>query len=84
MKENPYVEFMKLFEKEKTDPVKIGTVISSNPMLRIKVGEIQLSNENLWISHCLIDSGLYENDTVALFEFNNGQMYLVVAKVVKL
>lgn len=84
MKENAYVELMKLLKNKEKSKLKIGIVISPLPDIQIRIGELQLNHNNLWISSELLESGLTINDKVALQEFDIGQMYLLLMKVVKL
>lgn len=85
MKENAYVEFMKLLTKGgSSNGLKFGKVVSGLPNITIQTGENQLDNEDIIVSDYLMaDNYLKSGDTVSLMKLDDGQLYFVITKVVR-
>lgn len=81
MKNNPYADLLNIIKDNSPQPasINLGVVLSSDP-LRIKIGDLVLYRENLLVNVDI--KNLLINDTVATIPIENGQKYIVLAKVV--
>ncbi|AWZ50035.1 hypothetical protein C3495_14425 (plasmid) [Clostridiaceae bacterium 14S0207] len=81
MKNNPYADLLNIIKDNSPQPnlILLGIILSSDP-LRIKIGDLILYRENLLVNVDI--KNLLINDTVAVTSIENGQKYIVLAKVV--
>ncbi|MCS4471089.1 DUF2577 domain-containing protein [Clostridium botulinum] len=77
--DNPYLTILQIMKKQgvqETPSITLGKAINSTT---IQVGDLQLTKDNLLINK---DITLSSEDTVAVYPINNGQIYIVLCKVV--
>lgn len=77
--ENPYIEFINLFKNpEGATAVQLGQMVSSSVL---KIGDLQLSGNDIYISSELKQKGLYSGDAVATLPTADGQTFVILCKV---
>ena len=80
---NPYIEIIKhmQFEGAKNNPptIQLGQMIDEHTL---KLGDLQITKENLLFADYLLTNGLKVGDIVAVMPTADRQMYIVLCRVV--
>ncbi|ACQ53544.1 DUF2577 domain-containing protein [Clostridium botulinum] len=77
--DNPYLTILQIMKKQGTQETPFITLGKAINSTTIQAGDLQLTKDNLLINK---DITLNSGDTVAVYPINNGQIYIVLCKVV--
>lgn len=89
MKENPYSTLIQLMQehgaKHNPPSIQVGEIVSPPPNIIIKIGELQIDKDNILIANNLTPTdALKTGNIVAVMPAEDRQMYIILAKLVKL
>jgi hypothetical protein len=82
---NGYTELLTLMRKQgaKDNPTTLVLGVMRG-LSSLKVGNLMLDKEDIYVAEDLSKSGLVQGDMVAVMKLNNCDKYVILAKVVSL